>query len=197
MIQSSWIEDQIMATVAPPRATARDLALADGKAELSGGRIVEIMATGIRPNEVAGNIYVSLRGHAKKIKKGKAFTDNMGFIVAELSSGRESFSPDASYYDGPLPADLMRFVNGAPKFAAEVRSENDYGPGPEAEQAAKRKDYFEAGTVIVWDVDPKAEVIWSYHRDRPDEPTRFAKNQTADAEQAIPGWRISGDEVFA
>lgn len=186
-----------MATVAQPRATVRDLAMAEGKAELINGKIEEAMATGIRPNEVAGNIYVSLRGHARKIKKGKAFTDNMGFVVPELASGRESFSPDASYYDGPLPVDLMRFVSGAPKFAAAVRSENDYGPAAEAEQAAKRKDYFEAGTEIVWDVDPKAEVIWSYHRDQPDQPTRFAKNQVADGEAAIPGWRISGDDVFA
>ncbi len=186
-----------MATVAQPRATIADLSLTDGKAELIGGRIREIMPTGIRPHEVAGNIYVSIRAHARGIKKGKAFTDNIGFVVPELTSGRESFSPDASYYDGPLPADLMRFVNGAPRFAAEVRSENDYGPMAEAEHAAKRKDYFEAGTIIVWDVDPKAEVIWSYHRDRPDQPTRFGNGQVAEAEPAVSGWRMDVDEVFA
>ena len=36
-----------------------------------------------------------------------AYTDNMGFAVPELPSGRQSFSPDAAYYDGPLPADEM------------------------------------------------------------------------------------------
>lgn len=184
-----------MATV-ETRATVHDLSRTDGKAELVGGRIVEFMPTGIRPNEVAANIYVSLRAHSRMIKKGNAFTDNMGYVVKELTSGRESFSPDASYYDGQLPTNLMRFVNGAAKFAAEVRSENDYGEAAEAEMAAKRKDYFEAGTIVVWDVDTKNEVIWSYHRDRPDQPTRFEKGQIAEAEPAITGWRIPVAEVF-
>src|SRR5204862_7925310 len=105
---------------------------------------------GVRPNEVAGNIYVSMRGHVAKTKKGKVFTDNIGYAVPELPSGRESFSPDASYYDGPLPANLMRFVEGPPTFAAEVRSEGDYTPAADLEIAAKRADYFAAGTVVVW-----------------------------------------------
>src|ERR1700752_5209226 len=106
-----------MATISQ-RATLDDLYRTEGKAELIRGRIVQYMATGIRPNEVAGNIYVSVRQHATKRKRGKAFTDNIGFSIPALSSGRESFSPDASYYDGPLPPNLMRFVEGAPNFAA-------------------------------------------------------------------------------
>lgn len=35
----------------------------------------------------------------------------------------------------------------------EVRSEGDYGPAEEREMAAKRHDYFAAGTLVVWDVD--------------------------------------------
>lgn len=130
------------------RATLDDLYRTPGKAELIGGRIVELMATGIRPNEVAANIYVGLRGHAAQTKRGKAFTDNMGFAVPTLPSGRESFSPEASYYEGPLPANLMRFVQGPPNFGAEVRSEYDYGPTAEAQLAIKRDEYFLAGTQL-------------------------------------------------
>jgi len=185
-----------MATITG-RATLADLYRTDGKAELIGGRIVPDMATGIRPNKVAGNIYVSLRGHAARAKKGEAFTDNIGFAVPELPSGRESFSPDASYYDGPLPANLMRFVEGPPKFAAEVRSENDYTPAAELDMAAKRVDYFTAGTLVVWDVDPIGETITCYRSTNPDQPTHFRRGQAADAEPALPGWRIAVDDVFA
>src|SRR5437773_8205036 len=114
--------------IAQPRATLDDLARVEGKAELINGRIVEYMATGRRPNLVAGRIYRSLGDYADRVGRGDAFTDGMGFAVPELSSGRESFSPDASYYDGSLPADDMGFVEGPPTFAAEVRSESDYGP---------------------------------------------------------------------
>jgi Uma2 family endonuclease len=186
-----------MATAEQKMATVDDLMGVEGKAELIGGKVVHYMATGIRPNEVAGNIYVSLRAFSRRVGRGKAFTDNVGYAVPVMASGRESFSPDTSYYDGPLPLDLMRFVAGAPTFAVEVRSENSYGPAAEAEQAAKRADYFAAGTFVVWDVDARAETVDCYHASAPDQPRRFTRNDTADAEPAVPGWRITGQEIFA
>jgi Uma2 family endonuclease len=44
----------------------------------------------------------------------------------------------------------MRFFEGAPVFAVEVRSENDYGPDAEREIVQKRADYFAAATLVVW-----------------------------------------------
>jgi Uma2 family endonuclease len=177
------------------RATLADLARTPGKAELIGGRIVELMPTGIRPNEVAGNIYASLRSYVRTNKCGRAFTDNIGFSVPQLSSGRESFSTDASYYMGPVPANVMRFVEGAPTFAVEVRSENDCTPSAETEITAKRADYFEAGTVVVWDVDPLAETVTCYRNGEPS-PVVFHRGEVADAEPAVPGWRLPVDEAF-
>jgi Uma2 family endonuclease len=185
-----------MPIVAPPRATLDDLYRIKGKAELIGGRIVQYMPTGYAPSLIAGNIYVSLREYAKESGKGKAFTGSMGFGVRELPSGRESFSPDAAYYVGPGPTNRMKFAMAAPTLAVEVRSENDYGPAAEQEIAAKRRDYFEAGTLVVWDVDTKEECIHVYRKSEPDQKTTYRKGQTAEAEQAAPGWRIAVDEVF-
>ena len=42
----------------------------------------------------------------------------------------------------------MKFVQGAPVFAAEVRSEGDYGEAAERAMAAKRADYFAAGGLV-------------------------------------------------
>jgi Uma2 family endonuclease len=185
-----------MATVNPTRATAADLMRTEGKAELIGGKVVQFMATGMRPSEVASNIHINLRAHARK-HGHKAFGDNLGYIVPELLSGRESFSPDTSYYDGPLPQNRMGFIEGPPTFAVEVRSESDYKPSALVEMAAKRADYFAAGTKVVWDVDPLAETIDCYRASDPDHPIRFTKDQEADAEPAVPGWRIAGADVFA
>jgi Uma2 family endonuclease len=91
----------------------------------------------------------------------------------------------------------MRFIEGPPTFAVEVRSENDYGDAVEGAMLAKRIDYFSAGTLVVWDVDPIAETIDCYRSTAPDQPVRWVRGQTADAEPAVPGWRISVDEVFA
>jgi Uma2 family endonuclease len=114
-----------MSSLPQTAATLDDLYEVEGKAELIGGRIVPIMPTGRRPNLIAGRIYRSLAGHVDILGQGEAYTDNMGFAVPELSSGRQSFSPDVSYCVGPFPRNAMRFVKGAPTFAVEVRSEND------------------------------------------------------------------------
>ena len=184
-----------MASVTEKRATIDDLYRTEGKAELIGGRIVHLMATGCRPNQVAGRIYRSLAEYADA-KGGQAFTDNMGFVVPELASGRESFSPDTSFYDRALPKNRMRFIEGPPKFAVEVRSENDYTPAAEREIVGKRLDYFEAGTDVVWDVDPIAETIHVYRRGV-SQPTVYDRGKMADAEPAVPGWKVAVDWIFA
>jgi Uma2 family endonuclease len=186
-----------MSSVTQANATLDDLRRVDGKAELISGRIIHLMPTGYKPNRVAGLIYRSLDDHARAIGRGVAFTDNMGFAVPELSSGRQSFSPDTSYYVGPIPEDDMDFVEGPPTLAVEVRSKGDYGASAEAKMAAKRADYFEAGTQVVWDVDPKAQLIRSFRAATPDRPVVFSIGQTADAEPAIPGWRLLVEGVFA
>ena len=178
------------------RASVDDLYAHKDKAELIGGRIVPLMATGRKPNRIAFRIVRSLDDHAEATGRGEAYTDNMGFTVPELNSGRESFSPDASYYDGPFPANEMRFIAGPPTFAVEVRSENDYGDAAEEELAAKRADYFEAGTLAVWDVNPMAKCVRVYRPDAPDQPITFVRGQIADAEPAVSGWRIPVDRIF-
>ncbi len=178
-------------------ATIEDLYRVDGKAELIDGRIVPLMPTGRRPNRIAFRIAKSLDDHAEATHEGEAYTDNMGFTVPKLSSGRESFSPDASYYLGQFPSNEMRFIKGPPTFAVEVRSENDYGDPAEQGRAAKRADYFEAETRVVWDVDPRAGVIRSYSQQSPDHPMVFELGQEADAEPAVHGWRMPVDRILA
>jgi Uma2 family endonuclease len=186
-----------MSSVQTPRATLADLGRYPGKAELIGGRIVPQMATGRRPNRVASRIFRSLDDYATRSGVGEAYTDNMGFAIPELPSGRESFSPDASYYAGTFPSDPMRFIEGPPTFAAEVRSENDYGDAAEAEMAAKRADYFAAGTSVVWDVDPVAECVHVYRSSDPTRRTTYQRGETGEAEPAVPGWRVAVDWIFS
>ncbi len=177
--------------------TKADLARVTDKAELIDGQIVLLMPTGRKPGRVGGRIYRSLDDYATASGLGEAYPDNVGFGVPRLSSGRESFAPDASFHFGPFPADPMRFLEGPPALAVEVRSESDYGPAALAELAAKRDDYFEAGTKIVWDVDPIAEEIHVYRAEAPDQPITFLSGQIVDAEPLLPGWRVQLDWIFA
>ena len=183
-------------TAATPKATLDDLMNTPGKAELIGGRIVRFMPTGFEPGWIAGEIFVGLRLYARRTGRGVALTDGIGFAVRELASGRESFSPDAAYYLGPLPEDRRGFIAGAPTLAVEVRSKGDYGKSAERAMAAKRGDYFEAGTLVVWDVDMEGGCVRVYRFDAPEQPATFIKGQEADAEPALPGWRLAVSDLF-
>ncbi len=178
-------------------ATLDDLMKVDGKAELINGRIVRDMGTGFLPGKVSRRITRALEDYIAAGAGGEVVEDNVGYAPhSPLPSGRQSLSPDSSYYTGPLPSNLMRYVTGHPDFAAEVRSENDYGPAKEREHEEKRTDYFAAGTLVVWDVDPVAETVAAYVATAPTTPTIFRRGDVADAEPAVPGWRLSVDALF-
>lgn len=165
----------------------------DGKAEIVNGRIMCMAPTGDMPAEAGGAAYVSLRAYARSTGFGRAYPDNAAFVV-DLPF-RKSFSPDASLYVGPRSG--MRFLNGAPAFAVEVRSEHDYGPSAERELEAKRADYFAAGTGVVWDVDLLADdVVRKFTSDAPTAPVCFRRGEIANAEPAVPGWTMPVDEFF-
>lgn len=165
----------------------------NGKAEIVNGELVLMSPTGGVPGRASGEIYVSLREYERRTKNGYAFPDNVGFVVN--LPHRRSFSPDAAFYKGELKGG--KFLDGAPVFAAEVRSEGDYGPTAEPEMAAKRADYFAAGTLVVWDVDVLEEkVVRVYRAGDPDNPKVYRGGETAEAEPAVPGWSMPVDDLL-
>jgi len=179
----------------PIRATVEDLyhVPENGKAELINGKLIVMSPTGRMPGYASDEIFASLRQHARRTKTGLAVGDNKGFRVS--LPHRDSFSPDAAFYIGPHSG--MRFFEGAPIFAVEVRSEGDYGPQAEQEMAAKRADYFAAGTQVVWDVDLLSDdVIKVYRASDPTHPTIYRRGDIAEAEPAVPGWTMPVDDLF-
>ncbi|MEI6231646.1 MAG: Uma2 family endonuclease [Planctomycetota bacterium] len=177
-------------------ATLADLHREPGKAELIDGRIVRFMATGLLPGRIAKIILLLMSDFVEALGRGETFGDNVAYSIPRLFSGRETFSPDASYYDGPGQDDEMDFIQSAPTFAVEVRSKDGYGPSAERAIEAKRADYFEAGTKVVWDVDTQGGCIHAYSRNAPTVKRTFNRGDVADAEPALPGWRVEVNRVF-
>ena len=177
-------------------ATIEDLYNApdDGKYELVNGKLVKMSPTGYRPGRVAFLIADALLAYEERTGAGEALSDGVAYIVN--LPHRRSFSPDASYtFDIPAEDREMKFIDGIPIFAVEVRSEHDYGPRSDQEYRDKRADYFAVGTKIVWDVDPVRRTVYSYHRDDPSAPTIFNEDM-ANAEPALPGWTIAVADLF-
>ena len=165
----------------------------DGKAEIVDGEIKKQMPTGEEPSLASGEIFVSLHRYARRIGRGRAVPDNAIFSV-DLPN-RKSFSPDAAYMEQERSGS-MRAINGAPVFAVEVRSENDYGPAADRAIAAKIVEYFAAGTLAVWDVDLQSDDVVTLHL--PDAPPQiFRRGDTSHAGAALPDWTMEVDEIFA
>src|SRR4029450_6012362 len=105
-------------------ATIEDLLKVKQKAEIVNGEIILMSPTGALPGYAGDEIFSSLRDYSKREKYGRAVSDNKAFVVN--LPHRQSFSPDAAFYVGLDSG--MKFYQGAPVFAVEVRSEGDYGP---------------------------------------------------------------------
>jgi Uma2 family endonuclease len=144
------------------------------------------------PAFAAGEIFASLREYARRTKRGHADPGQMVFLV-DLPN-RRSFSPDAAFTTAPLTGE---FIHGAPLFAVEVRSKGDYGLAAERAMAAKRGEYFAAGTLVVWDVDVvKDEVVRVYRGSDPLVPAIYRRGDVAEAEPALPGWSMPVEDLF-
>jgi Uma2 family endonuclease len=175
------------------KATVEDLYRVEGKAEIVGGELVLMPLTGALHGYAVVGIVVSLHEYARRTKSGVAFGDNVGFIVN--LPNRRSFSPDVAFWSGgPL---TQKFLDGAPIFAVEVRSDEEYGPAAERTMAAKRADYFAAGTQAVWDVDVLREhLVRVYRASDALNPTIYRRGELAEAEPAVPGWSMPVDDLF-
>ena len=157
--------------------TTAELLATPAKAEIVNDQLIEMSPTGFVPGFAAGQIFVSLTQYSFQQRIGYAVSDNVGFHTGRPTG--------------------MKFLEGAPVFAVEVRSEGDYGSAAEEAMAAKRADYFAAGTLVVWDVDMLSQdVVRVYRADAPDRPVRYRRGQRAEAEPAVPGWSMPVEDLF-
>jgi len=183
-----------MATTIQWEASIEDLARVEGKAELVNGKIRKTSPCGYSHVIIAMRIACSLGNYLDPMKTGFAFGDGRGFM-SDLPH-RKSFSPDAGYYDGPIPNRPSDFLTEAAVFADEIRSKFDHGQAAETAMAAKRADYFAAGTRAVWDVNADGPaVVRLYMASNPETPVEFHRGDIAHSEAVLPGWRLPVDDI--
>lgn len=170
-----------------------ELSRIEGKGEIVDGRVVELTGSGPWPGDAATLILLALFQYAKRTTNGHAVGDRNTFRVN--LPHRLSFSPDAAFHTGGrIP---MKYYEGAPDFAVEVRSENDYGRRAEREMVQKRADYIAAGTLVMWDVDLLSnDVVRVYRTTAPDNPTIYHPGDIAEAEPAVPGWTMVVNDLL-
>ena len=111
-----------------------------------------------------------------------------------LILGRIRF-PDLAFYryerfpNGEFPTEA--FPNLAPDLAVEVLSESNTA----SEMELKRKEYFLAGTQLVWEIDPESRSVEVFASS--EESTLLDSEGTLDGGKVLPGFTMAIGELFA
>ncbi len=158
--------------------------------ELIDGVLVE-KAMGYSESVLAAYLIVPLYGFVRP--------RNLGLMTApdgtiRLWAGRVRI-PDVAFFSWDripgrrLPAEPIPTL--APDLAIEVLSRSN----TPAEMRLKRQDYFTAGVLLVWEVDPDARTVSVYTA--PEGPTVLTEADTLDGGSVLPGFTLPLRDLFA
>jgi Uma2 family endonuclease len=178
----------------PGTATEEDVVRAEGHTgrccELIDGVLVE-KTMGYLESLLAGAILEALRGFVRP--------RNLGIVLGADGTlkilPRQVRIPDVCFIrwerfpDGKLPKVPIPPV--APDLAVEVLSAGN----TESEMERKLREYFEAGTELVWYVDPASRSVTVYTA--PDRSTVLDANATLTGGAVLPGFELSLRDLFA
>ncbi len=181
-------DDRPLSLRAFERLPARDAY----RAELVRGRVVREPPAGLEHGYRGWRIACLVGRFVEEHGLGRVFTAETGFVLSEDPPTVRA--PDLAFVAaGRLPAEALPdgFGRLAPDLAVEIVSTGN----TRAEIRAKVADYLDAGTRLVWVVEPRTRSITAY---RPRGGVRVLR--TGDVlvgEPALPGFRLAVDAVFA
>lgn len=171
----------------------------DQRVELVRGRLLVCEPPGIRHGEIEASVVVALRMYLTRDRDERGAERTRGRLVCGdagfwLSHDPDTVrAPDAAYIsrercDGALPDGYAEF---APDLVVEVRSPSDR-PGA---VLAKVGDWLEAGTRVVWVIDPRTRQVAIY---RDDGACALLEGDDVLREEVLlPGFALPLVELFA
>ncbi len=154
----------------------------DRRTELVRGLLVVREPAGSRHGLVTMNLGAELAVYAKQTGAGSVYAAETGFKLA--SNPDTVRAPDIAFVrrERLPPPSTTGYPALAPDLAVEVLSPGDR-PG---ETLAKVADWLNAGTALVWVIDPDRSVARVYRADGSE--TLVARDETLDGEQVVPGF---------
>ena len=181
-----------MSTITDTLYTPDDLlAMPDGdQYELVDGRLVERKEMGARAAYVGSQLMLLIGNHNRERKLGRIFTSDAGYQAFPNNRVRK---PDLSFVRrGRLPGERVPEGNikVAPDLAVEVISPTDI----HYETDRKVEEYLQAGTRLVWVVNPEVRTILVYRLDG--SIIGLREKDTLDGEDVLPGFRCSVSDLF-
>ena len=163
----------------------------EGVWELLDGEPIELTPAAGKSSRIGGRLLsLALADHVEPSEFGWAFPAETGFV---LFADRETVrSPDAAVVSRDRFAEPPdSFVPLAPDLAVEVLSPSDRM----ADALAKVAMYPQAGTSLVWLVDPKTRTVVVFRSEM--NPVTLGESDTLDGGDVLPGFSVPVAEIFA
>jgi len=184
---------------APPVSSAPALLTLDEFAALpNADEPMELVRGEIRPlspahgpaSIVASNVFWLLSSHVQPRRLGRVLGDNVGFAL--LGAQHTSRSPDVAFIRADqLPARMPRGpIRIVPDLVVEILSPSETASILEDKLA----DYREAGTPLIWVVDPEFRHVVVHPGDAPSFTLRAGDTLTGG--RVLPDFRCAVAELF-
>ncbi len=162
------------------------------RSELVRGRLIVREPASWRHGDVAARLLMAIGNHLAAERKANGWTSPRGRVVAAetgftLQRNPDTVrAPDVAYIREDRWRNLpdQAFADIAPDLAVEVLSPSDR-PGA---VRAKAADWLNAGSALVWTIDPARRLAHVYRADGSE--SECAADQVLDGEDVIPGLRI-------
>jgi Uma2 family endonuclease len=153
--------------------------------ELVAGHLIVREPPGYRHGYVASQFLIVIANHVRAHHLGHVLAAETGFTL--FRNPDTVRAPDVAFVRServpfPLPRGYVEF---APDLAVEVLSASDRA----GKVLAKVGDWIDAGTRLVWVVDPERRVARVYRSDGSE--TLLTENDTLDGEDVLPGFTVS------
>lgn len=160
--------------------------------ELVRGKLVRLSLARREHAVLVAFLTVELGRFVQERKLGKVFGDGTGYkLFADPDTVR---GPDVSF----ISRERYQTVRSAPSFmpiAPDLAVEVVSPDNTRAELARKSQDYFEAGTRMVWIVNPRTRRVIVRRPDQPDGV--LTPRDTLTANETLPGFALALDRLFA
>lgn len=162
------------------------------RSELVRGRLVREPPAGMDHGWLATRFTVLISLFVDRQALGEVFTADTGFVLFEEPPTVRA--PDVAFVSRdrlPPPRESIGFGRLAPDLAVEIVSPSNTA----LEILEKTEDYLDAGTRLVWVVEPRRRSITVYRSRK--EIRLLGEDDTLEGYDVLPGFTLPVAEVFA
>ena len=159
--------------------------------ELVNGKLVgRNMPTGHKHGDLELTFGALIRAHVAAKQLGKVMSGEVGIYIRRNPDAVRA--PDLLYISKERYTQVKSasYLDVAPELVVEVMSPADTW----SEVKEKLRDYFSAGVLLAWIVDPATETITAYNADGTVQ--EFTAESTLTAEGVLPGFAVRVAEIF-